>query len=71
MVRLQDYNFADYLVQNAAVYTPITFEEIVLILVSAVTKHTVLLYKPVHVRMKTPIKSNKICSVKEAIQSYY
>ena len=28
---LSDYNFADWLVQNAAVYAPIIFEEIVIV----------------------------------------
>ena len=32
--QLSDYNFADELVQNTAVYAPITFEEIVMIVIS-------------------------------------
>jgi len=37
-VRLQvsDYNFADWLVQNTAAYAPITFEEIVTVMISIV-----------------------------------
>ena len=30
-ITLSDYNFADYLMQNTAVYAPITFEEIVMV----------------------------------------
>ena len=30
--QLSDYNFADSLAQNTAVYTPITFEEIAIVL---------------------------------------
>ena len=30
-ITLSDYNFADYLEQNTAVYAPSTFEEIVLV----------------------------------------
>ena len=29
-ITLSDYNFADELVQNTAVYAPVTFEEIVM-----------------------------------------
>ena len=34
--QLSDYNFADYLMQNAAVYAPITFEEIVMVMINPV-----------------------------------
>ena len=30
-ITLSDYSFADYLMQNTAVYAPITFEEIVMV----------------------------------------
>ena len=29
-----NYNFADYLVENTAVYAPITFEEIVIVMIN-------------------------------------
>ena len=32
LITLSDYNFADQLEQNTAVYSPITFEEIVIVL---------------------------------------
>ena len=33
-ITLSDYNFADELEQNAAVYAPITFEEIVIVMMN-------------------------------------
>ena len=33
--QLSDYNFADYLEQNTAVYAPITFEEIVIVMINS------------------------------------
>ena len=33
-ITLSNYNFADKLVQNKTVYAPITFEEIVLVMIS-------------------------------------
>ena len=33
-LQLSNYNFADWLVQNTAIYAPITFEEIVMIVIN-------------------------------------
>ena len=32
--QMSDYNFADLLIQNTAVYAPITFEEIAMVMIS-------------------------------------
>ena len=37
LITLSDYNFADWLEQNTAVYAPITFEEILIVMINTVT----------------------------------
>ena len=34
-IEVSDYNFADKLEQNTAVYAPITFEEIVIVMITS------------------------------------
>ena len=40
-ISLSDYNFADQLEQNTAVYAPITFEEIVIVMITTCRTLTV------------------------------
>ena len=39
LITLSDYNFADQLEQNTAVYSPITFEEIVIVMINLLKMH--------------------------------
>ena len=41
--QLSDYNFADYLMQTTVVNAPITFEEIVMVMISIEIRRAVLL----------------------------